>query len=60
MNRLVIVTALMLGVLGAAVWYFWIADRNQMPPAGAESERKILYWTDPMVPGFKSDKPGKS
>ncbi|MBI5612961.1 MAG: efflux RND transporter periplasmic adaptor subunit, partial [Gammaproteobacteria bacterium] len=47
-------------VLGAAVWYFWIADRNQMPPAGAESERKILYWTDPMVPGFKSDKPGKS
>src|SRR3989338_594314 len=23
-------------------------------------ERKILYWTDPMMPGFKSDKPGKS
>ena len=23
-------------------------------------ERKILYWTDPMVPGYKSDKPGKS
>ncbi len=22
--------------------------------------RKILYWTDPMIPGFKSDKPGKS
>lgn len=21
---------------------------------------KILYWTDPMLPGFKSDKPGKS
>lgn len=28
------------------------------PPAGAS--RKILYWTDPMVPGYKSDKPGKS
>ena len=26
----------------------------------ASSERKILYWTDPMIPGFKSDKPGKS
>ena len=24
------------------------------------SGRKILYWTDPMMPGFKSDKPGKS
>ncbi len=22
--------------------------------------RKILYWTDPMIPGSKSDKPGKS
>lgn len=25
-----------------------------------KKERKILYWTDPMIPGFKSDKPGKS
>jgi RND family efflux transporter MFP subunit len=25
------------------------------PPA-----RKVLYWTDPMTPGYKSDKPGKS
>ena len=23
-------------------------------------EKRILYWTDPMMPGFKSDKPGKS
>ncbi|MBI4394819.1 MAG: efflux RND transporter periplasmic adaptor subunit, partial [Candidatus Omnitrophica bacterium] len=22
--------------------------------------KKILYWTDPMLPGYKSDKPGKS
>jgi len=27
----------------------------------AESaSKKILYWTDPMIPGYKSDKPGKS
>src|SRR5712692_9404450 len=26
------------------------------PPAA----RKILYWVDPMTPGYKSDKPGKS
>ena len=28
--------------------------------ASAESGRKILYWHDPMVPGQKFDKPGKS
>lgn len=26
----------------------------------AKKERKILYWHDPMLPGFRSDKPGKS
>ena len=26
------------------------------PPA----KRKILYWTDPMIPGYKADGPGKS
>ncbi|MBI3442091.1 MAG: efflux RND transporter periplasmic adaptor subunit [Proteobacteria bacterium] len=37
------------------------------PPAQAEesavqapAERKVLYWYDPMVPGKKFDKPGKS
>lgn len=30
------------------------------PAASAAGERKILYWWDPMIPGFKSDKPGKS
>jgi membrane fusion protein, copper/silver efflux system len=28
--------------------------------AGPESDRKVLYWHDPMVPGPKFDKPGKS
>ena len=28
--------------------------------APAKKERKILYWTDPMIPGDRSDKPGKS
>lgn len=27
---------------------------------GAPREKKVLYWADPMVPGYKSDKPGKS
>ncbi|MGB8273709.1 MAG: efflux RND transporter periplasmic adaptor subunit [Alphaproteobacteria bacterium] len=29
-------------------------------PAVTSSERKILYWTDPMIPGYRSEKPGKS
>ena len=29
-------------------------------PAASGTERKVLYWTDPMVPGYRSDKPGKS
>ena len=28
--------------------------------AGTQKERKVLYWADPMTPGFRSDKPGKS
>lgn len=28
--------------------------------APTPAEKKILYWTDPMMPGYKSDKPGKS
>jgi Cu(I)/Ag(I) efflux system membrane fusion protein len=30
------------------------------PPAPAKNERKVLYWYDPMYPGQKFDKPGKS
>jgi hypothetical protein len=28
--------------------------------APAKAERKILYWTDPMIPGYRADGPGKS
>lgn len=30
------------------------------PTRGAMGERKVLYWHDPMVPGPRFDKPGKS
>ena len=29
-------------------------------PAASAAERKVLYWHDPMVPGPRFDKPGKS
>ena len=28
--------------------------------APADSGRKVLYWTDPMIPGYKAEGPGKS
>jgi hypothetical protein len=50
-----------IAVVAAGTWYVLSSSPARM--AGAEmekAERKVLYWTDPMVPGFKSDKPGKS
>jgi hypothetical protein len=35
------------------------AQPSSAPPVSTPA-RKILYWTDPMTPGYKSDKPGKS
>lgn len=32
---------------------------DAMPQTG-EADKKVLYWHDPMVPGHKFDKPGKS
>lgn len=34
------------------------AGASTAPPA--QTEKKVLYWHDPMVPGQKFDKPGKS
>jgi hypothetical protein len=58
-----ILVAAVSAALGAAA--AWLALRphaitTQTMATGEKTERKVLYWTDPMVPGFKSDKPGKS
>lgn len=44
-------------LIAAGLWYA-LAQRGDTSTVA--SERKVLYWHDPMVPGFKSDKPGKS
>ena len=31
-----------------------------LAPKDGQGTKKILYWTDPMLPGYKADKPGKS
>ena len=36
------------------------AQATSAPAAGQQGERKVLYWHDPMVPGPRFDKPGKS
>jgi Cu(I)/Ag(I) efflux system membrane fusion protein len=67
MNRQIVIMSL-LGVLagivvGASSVYVLKHDRTDSPAAlddGAEASRTVLYWHDPMVPGTKFDKPGKS
>lgn len=65
MKRTVFVVALATGGLALAAAGFLagrlhgdhVAPTTASAPAG---ERKVLYWHDPMVPGPRFDKPGKS
>ena len=51
-------------VITAGAWYGLPRTKQSVAPTvtaeGTKKERKVLYWHDPMVPGYKSDKPGKS
>jgi Cu(I)/Ag(I) efflux system membrane fusion protein len=48
-------------VLGAGGYgLFYLGTEHAMAPAQKQEGRKILYWHDPMVPGQRFDKPGKS
>ena len=67
MKRVSVPVAIVAGLLlvGAA-FYLGRATKRSMPEvssaasAASESGRKVLYWHDPMVPGQRFDKPGKS
>ena len=50
------------GVVAGGILGFTLAQLSGVDNSGdfPQTEKKILYWTDPMLPGFKSDKPGKS
>jgi membrane fusion protein, copper/silver efflux system len=65
--KLLVASAAVL-ICGAVVGY-WFAhhasasstsDSSNAPAAANGGKRKVLYWHDPMVPGQKFDKPGKS
>ena len=71
MNRAALVTSMVVAgglligggyVLGRSQANSLTAPAAAMPAARAasEGERKVLYWHDPMVPGPRFDKPGKS
>jgi Cu(I)/Ag(I) efflux system membrane fusion protein len=67
-KRMVLVVAAMLAILalGAVYGRHVLAQHGghaapgaQKPASAAEEgHRKVLYWYDPMHPGYKSDKPG--
>ena len=56
------VIALAAAAGGYALYQLGMDQGMQMSavPAKAETGRRILYWQDPMVPGARFDKPGKS
>jgi len=59
-HRLILIGVALSVILGAGLVWRTHAPRPTASAAAAKSERRVLYWTDPMTPGFRSDKPGKS
>jgi Cu(I)/Ag(I) efflux system membrane fusion protein len=62
----VIAVAMAVLLVAVAATAYWFGARHGSPSAAANgapaaaAERKPLYWHDPMSPGQKFDKPGKS
>ncbi len=54
MKKNIIISAIVIVIVGLAGLYFYPKLFPSKP------ERKILYWTDSMIPGDRSDRPGKS
>ena len=58
------ITLVALAIALAAASGYWLGSRNAttLSADGAKTEtgRKVLYWYDPMAPGTRFDKPGKS
>ncbi|MBK7614869.1 MAG: efflux RND transporter periplasmic adaptor subunit [Vitreoscilla sp.] len=62
-NTKTIIAAVVLLALGGALGWgasHWHTSADTAKPATTTTERKVLYWYDPMVPGQKFDQPGKS
>lgn len=52
--------AFVVALAAAGATGFFLGHSGGSSSGGEQSERKPLYWTDPMIPNYRSDKPGKS
>lgn len=59
MNRRAIIALAVSAAFAAGALTVYLGQRITATPTAAP-ERKVLYWHDPMVPGTRFDKPGKS
>src|SRR6266849_5305664 len=59
-KKSIVVLTLVIIIVGGVLLYPKIFPSRQTEDGQSRNERKVLYWTDPMMPGFKSEKPGKS
>lgn len=63
MKRVVTITIAVAAALAAGGGAYWAGlqhGRGNVPAPASRDARKPLYWHDPMVPGQRFDKPGKS
>ncbi len=60
------IAMLVVAILSAAAGYGWAVrvarhdNTNHVAAAAAPGERRVLYWSDPMRPELRFEKPGKS
>jgi len=66
-NILAAIAAIAIAASGYGAYRFGVhqgmlsaPEHNDAAPSGGSAGKKPLYWHDPMVPGQKFDKPGKS
>lgn len=57
---IVIALALTAGYLFGQRNHSMVGSDHSATAASASTERQVLYWQAPMIPSFRSDKPGKS
>lgn len=67
MNHMKLIGVMVVVLLGGAALGYWFAHQGMKSADSAssngttvKSERKVLYWRDPMAPEARFDKPGKS
>jgi len=60
MKLKLLVLALLVAGISFGAYEFGVERGRKAAPPAQKSERRILYWHDPMVPGQRFDKPGKS